>query len=219
MTTVLTRYKSSQRKGIPIAALLVALTLVPIAFSEVPFAQAYASESQRFSRHNQYLEFSEEGENEDSGTCDYEVYDYSNQDLIDAQINQTGSLPNNQPGITIPGDEVPLSNFVQTSQSSGGGSLVNILLAGLCVVSMGVMLLMLFVRRTSDYRVITVRTIAVAFGLIAIVMWSLFDRLQTPTTLFNSESGLIIVIFCIYAGMATISYLYEEHVKKTIQNL
>ena len=153
----------------------------------------------------------EEGEGEDPDATGQGYLVFDTQDLIDAQTNHSSHAE----GVIISNEQVPLSSSPSANQNPGtNGSLFNTVLAGVCILSMVVMLVLLLVYKTSDYRVIVVRTLAVAFGLVTVVIWSLFDRLQAPTVFLNDFSPLIGVVFGIYVIMAFASYLYEAKLNK-----
>lgn len=156
----------------------------------------------------------QEGVAEVSETPGYKVYRFSEQDLIEAQTNQTGTR--------ISDAAVPLASFSQDGKSPSsatGGSLVNTLIVLLNIVSMVAMLLLLSIRKTTDYRVIAVRTIAAAFGLVTITTWSLLDRLQIPTVATNDSTALIVTLFCLYTAIAAGSFFYEAHLRRQKQSV
>lgn len=142
------------------------------------------------------------------GSVGYQAFD--TQDIINAQTSNSGS--------TIPDVQVPLASGVHSSQSTSAdsvlGSVFNTVLVVLCALSMLAMLVALTVRKTRNYRVIAVRTIAVTFGLVTITTWSLLDRLQMPETLFNDSTAIISSFFLIYLVLAVYSYLYEARLNK-----
>ena len=140
----------------------------------------------------------------------------SEKDLIDAQTSRADAQR-----VTIPETTVPLTSFSSTVQltSNQGGSYYNTLVAMLSIASMIAMLVLLSVRKTRSYRVIAVRTVAVAFGLVTIATWSLLDKLQVPAVVFNSSSLLITIIFGSYVVIAIASYVYEAQLNKAEKNL
>lgn len=194
------------------ALLLVALILVLLfcGFSGFSAQRAFADESQTDpSLEQQEMQSSGSG----SESQHYKVYSFDRQDIIDAQTNQSNTPDDG----TIPDLKVPLAGFSPADQNldgAGRGSRFNTGLAVLCIVSLLVMLLMLFIRKTRDYRVLTVQTVAVAFGLVTIAAWVLLDRLQIPTVLFNDVSALLAVCTGIYLVVAVASYVLEARLKK-----
>lgn len=182
----------------------LALILLLVSLMTMVLERAFASElPQTQSKHFQEESVQEGSTGSDS---DEEFYRFNSQDLLDAQTNPSGS----QNRIIIPHGEVPLSGSLETGHIiSKGGSLYNTVLALLCIALMGAMLLLLLIRKTTDFRVIAMRTISVAFGLLTVVTWSLLDKLQIPVVLFNNVSVLITSIFILFIATATASYVFE----------
>jgi len=207
MATAATEQTNSQRKSAVIVVLVVVQVLLVLSYLSLPAAQAFASEPSK-AEITQYLS---QEDSEEPGEPGYAVYRLDYQDSIDAQTNQS----DHQGTVIIPDYEAPLANPQLDILSTGtGGSFLNTIIVMVSILAMGIMLCMLLVRKTSDYRVITVRTIAVTFGLVTVVIWSLFDKLQLPTVLLNDSSTLIIAFFAIFVITSIVSYSYEKHINK-----
>jgi len=206
MATLQIEQEKRQKRSVALAVLLVAQALIVLSILAPPPTQVVANEASTLSSTSQLVLSSD---TEDLETVGYEVYSFSSQEFFDMQIG----LTERQGGIIVPNQVIPLSQTQLDSVSnSNDGSVFNTALVVISILIMGAMLVLLLVRRTSDYRVIAVRTIAVAFGLVTVVIWSLFDRLQVPTAMFNNTSTLLIAIFSIYVIMAIVSYFYEVRV-------
>ncbi|MDR1358610.1 MAG: hypothetical protein LBJ48_04575 [Coriobacteriales bacterium] len=209
MKTAATTSTASQweRALLRVSLITVLALLLLQGFSGFSAYQAYADEPQTTP--------SQEQQSSGSGTeyPGYTVYSFNSQDIIDAQTNQSGRLSNT----AIPDSEVPLAGFSPVDQSPGSagkGSSFNTLMAALCGISLAVMLLVLFVRRAQDYRILTIQTVAVAFGLVTIATWALLDRLQIPITTFNDASVLIAVLTGVSVVVAVASCVFEARLKK-----
>ena len=184
-----------------VAALLLLCLFV------LPFAQAQGFDPAK-AEISQYLEGNDVEAIDEGG---YEVFSLTGQDNVDAQTNQSDT----QGSIVIPNYIVPLTETHQNSMISGnGGSFVNTAIGIICICAMGIMLLVLLARKTTDYRVIVVRTIAVTFGLVTVVIWSLFDRIQVPSVMINDSTTMVIACFSVFVIMAAISYAYESRLEK-----
>ncbi|MCL2749853.1 MAG: hypothetical protein FWE96_02425 [Coriobacteriia bacterium] len=207
MTVWGTEQKKSQWGGMIAATVFIALGLLILGIIAEPAPQAIASEDSP----PEISLYSETSEGEGPDNPGFEVYSLTGQDNAEAQTNQS----NNQGSTIIPEFDIPLINSGQATPLSGnGGSYVNTGLIMLCILIMGVMLLLLLVRRTTDYRVIAVRTIAVTFGLVTVVVWSLFDWVQVPTVLINSTTTLLATLFVVFVIMTITSYAYESKLNK-----
>ncbi|MCL2807194.1 MAG: hypothetical protein FWD27_03385 [Coriobacteriia bacterium] len=215
MARAATYKKKSRAIDLPIRVLVIAQVFLLLGYFAYGPAEAYASELYL----PQSVSSQDTSEGEGAGReapdsepiADSEVYSFSAQDLIDAQTNQS----NYQHEIIIPYTEVPLASPFEANQTMGfGGSLINTSLAVICIITMAAMLILLLTRKTSDYRVMTVRTLAVTFGLVMVVIWALFDRLQLPSTTLNDSSALIVAFFCVYLSVALFSYFYERQINK-----
>lgn len=194
---------SRPKRAALLASLLLALMLLVSLFA-LPVTSAYADEPQEAPIEEQQ---ESSGADSSSVTPEYEVFTFDSEDIIDAQTNQSGNV--------IPDTEVPLANSISSEKSqTGTGSIFNTVLIVLCVVSMLSMLIALSVRKTKDYRVIAARTVAVAVGLVTIATWSLMDKLQAPTVVFNDFTLLISALFAIYVVLAVYSYIYETRLNK-----
>ncbi len=195
------------RERVLLAVLAIALLLSFTGTLFVSLTHAYADEPKTMqTKVFQGAQGQSMQEEAVAGTTDSSGYD--EQDSIDARTNQSHA--------NIPDSEVPLASFLDREQATGAGhgSFFNALAAAFSGVSMLLMLLALSMRKTSDYRVIAVRTIAVAFGLVTIVAWSLLDRLQVSSLVFNEFSAVISVLLSIYVAFAIFSYVYEARLNK-----
>jgi len=202
-----TEQRKSQWGGMIAAAVFVVLGLLILGIIAGPAPQAMASEDSP----PEVSLYSETSESEGPDDPGFEVYSLTGQDNAEAQTNQS----DNQGSMIIPEFDIPLINSGQSTPISGnGGSYVNTGLIILCILIMGVMLFLLLIRRTTDYRVITVRTIAVTFGLVTVVIWSLFDWVQVPTVLINSSTTLLATMFVVFVIMTITSYAYESRLNK-----
>ena len=202
-----TEQRKSQWGGMIAAAVFVVLGLLILGIIAGPAPQAMASEDSP----PEVSLYSETSEGEGPDDPGFEVYSLTGQDNAEAQTNQS----DNQGSMIIPEFDIPLINSGQSTPISGnGGSYVNTGLIILCILIMGVMLFLLLIRRTTDYRVITVRTIAVTFGLVTVVIWSLFDWVQVPTVLINSSTTLLATMFVVFVIMTITSYAYESRLNK-----
>lgn len=194
----------------PFVVLVVASLMIAL-FMMATSSEAFANEL-----HNSQIDTQQYVDKGDSDTEDeeadesqgYKVYTFDSQDIIDAQTNQSGTI--------IPDSDVPLTSTLMDSKNStvGVGSIFNTVIVALCALSMLLMFALIGIRKTKDYRVITVRTLAAAAGLVTIVSWSLMDRLQTPTLVFNDSSAFIAALFSIYVVLAAYSYIYEARLDK-----
>lgn len=149
----------------------------------------------------------EQEEQSPQGELGDQAGEFSEEDVIGAQTNQGGS--------TIADAEIPLAESITTIQSSNTqGSIFNTVLVAITTLTMLVMILALSIRKVKDYRIVATRTIAAAVGLVVIASWSLLDKLQAMTQLFNESTPLITVLFCAYAVAFASSYAYEVHLGK-----
>jgi len=209
MATAATKQKKRQKQKAVLAKLLIVQILLVLSCSALPTMQASAAEMVQ----DNNIQCLGGNESDDEGQNDpgFEVYTFDAQEVIDARANQ----PDHQGGVIIPSQQTPLNITQQTNAATGnGGSYLNTALVMLSILTMGIMLLLLLLRKTSDYRVITVRTVAVSFGLVTVVIWSLYDMLQVPTEMLNTTSALVTAVFSIFVIMAIASYLYEAYLGK-----
>ncbi len=207
MKTATITGRESQGRSRPVVLFFLIAVLLGFCLSAFSSLQAYADEPQNTETLEQ--------QDAQSGTASprYEVYTFDSQDVIEAQTNQSGTATQSM----IPDSEIPLSSasrFGQTANYTNNGSFFNTVIALVCIASMIVMLWTLVLRRAQDYRVVAVRTIASAFGLVTIATWSLFDKLQFPAVTFNDASVLIAILFTFYMVIAIGSYVYEARLKK-----
>jgi hypothetical protein len=135
---------------------------------------------------------------------------YSPEELLDAQTSHAETL--------IPDSSVPMSSWVNNGAAANGGasgandgSLVNTILATVCAISMVLAMFALTRRKNSSFSVVTVRTVAVAIGLVMVSTWSLLDKLATPTLLLNDSSSVIITMFVLYTIALVASFVWESH--------
>jgi hypothetical protein len=135
---------------------------------------------------------------------------YNQQDLLDAQTNHSE--------VYISDTAVPLASFKGDNSASDfyltTGSLINTVIAAICAVSMILIMVALTRKNKVDFSVLAVRTVAVSIGLLAIVTWSLFDKLSIPAPWFNDTSTAIIILFTIYLAVAIASFVLEAKLEK-----
>ncbi|MDR2673202.1 MAG: hypothetical protein LBC35_08035 [Coriobacteriales bacterium] len=138
---------------------------------------------------------------------------YDAQDLVSAQTNHSQA--------NIPDPQVPLKNMADVVNGSFGapysqGSFVNTGLAIICVLSMVVLVIALVRRKQPDFKIVVVRTAAMAVGLVTVSTWSLVDKLAVPSLVVNNSSILIASLFVLYAAVAVASVVLERsNTKKT----
>lgn len=205
-------YKATEtvlKKRASIGVVVLAIVALCLYLVFAPVSSAYALEGSGASEQEcQAVEGTEGAITGSDSSTGYQAFD--SQDIIDAQTSEQG--------ITIPDSDIPLANSATIGQNSGvgsgEGSIFNTVLVVVCVLSMLAMLVLLSIRKTRNYRVIALRTVAVTFGLVTITSWSLMDRLQTPTAAFNEASAFLAALFMIYVVLAVYSYIYEMRVNK-----
>ena len=207
MTAVQSGQTSRRRKSISLAVFLFAFILLFAGSFAAAQAHAYAAEPEL----SQNEQTTGQEDNESASVPVFEINSFDNHDIIEAQTNQSDQSNT----VIIPSSEAPLAGFPEASEEAdSAGSILNTVLAGISVLSLIMMLYLLLVRKTHDYRVIMVRILAVAFGMVTIVAWSLFDRLQIPFVMLNSSSALVITLFSVYVVMAVFSYFYETRLNR-----
>lgn len=198
---------TKRREGIILVfvTVFIALSLFCLA-PRTAFADEPTEQSQEISAQQQEAAVESNIKNS-TKTDDPQEETYDSDDVIDAQTNQSGAY--------IPDTDIPLTGTITTTQATPQGSILNTLLVAVCSISMLTMLIALFFSKTKDYRVLAIRMIAVALGLVLIASWSLVDTLQTPSQLVNEATVFMSALFSAYAIVFVYSYIYEKRLKKT----
>ena len=195
----------SQRRGFLFAVLTCTMTLLfSYIFMSLP-TQAFANDAPATQSEEQALAGNE------NDTPGYKVYALPNHQETIVQTDQATGIPD---------EEIPLLGtplFAQDANKTvGSGSIFNTLVAALCTITMLGMLFNLAARKGKDYRVITLRTIAIAFSLATVAVWSLVDKFAFPSTFFNSMSLVIAVLFGLYVVLSLTSFAYDAHLRKAV---
>lgn len=202
------RVASQWKTNVCTAGLLVFLLIVMSIFSPV-WPQAYAAEQQQLEAEAFVAQASA-----DADASSQESYPFDEEDLIRAQINHSDL----QGDVIFSAYEVPLASSFQTAQSQNG-NLLNTVFAAISAVAVAALLLLLFQRRNADFKLVYLRTGAIAAGLIAIALWALFDRLQTTVLSSNVSSAATILAFAVLASLAIISVVYEARLNRQQEKL
>ena len=201
--------KYSQKVRILLTAAVLVVVLLFLYSLTALGSQVFAGETED-NEAQQIMDLAQSSE-----STSYQVYEFDEQGI---QYSQEYQNERNST-ISISNLEVPLTSFAFVSQSTdsvGESSMFNLILATATVASLILMLVLFLVRETRDYRVIAIRTIAMAYGLMAIATCSLFDRFQRPLTFFNDASILMAILFGVYVIAAVGSYIYEARLRKQL---
>lgn len=197
------------RNRVFLVAFLCAAGLIFLGILSTTMTQAYAVDPQEAQQEMNGSGSASSGISSESDN----TAAFDRQDAIDAQTNHAGNFSNT----FIPDSDVPLASGFELNQSAdmaGGGSYVNAIIAALCLILLIAVLVMLFARKTKDYRVIVVRTAAAAFGIVALAVWALLDRMQVPSTPINENTLLLAVLLGVVVALMVASYVLEARLLK-----
>jgi heme A synthase len=114
--------------------------------------------------------------------------------LVYAQDANTGEEGNIIANV-IRGD-VPFGDF----EAAGEWSLLNMILASICFISMIFLLVGGFrERKCEDFSARIVRLFGVVIAVVTIVIWGILDKLQMPTAFLDQYSPIVLTLFALFA--------------------